>query len=127
MDQTLDEVNKHCGAQVQEYAACVDKHGETWKTDCAELRRALTKCTDENVTLMKMVRMSCQPIIDRYQTCLTSNAKDPSVCIDALRDLYECTEGVGQLMAQMNAIKAKHPPPPPGLEKGAAPKPEPSS
>ncbi|KAJ1863550.1 hypothetical protein H4R99_004243 [Coemansia sp. RSA 1722] len=108
MDQTLDEVNKHCGEQVQAYAQCVDQHGETWKTDCATLRQALTKCTDENVTLMKMVRMSCQPVIDRYQECLNKNQKDPSVCIDTLRDLYECTEGVGQMMEKMNALKTKH-------------------
>ncbi|KAJ2373824.1 hypothetical protein IW150_003427 [Coemansia sp. RSA 2607] len=108
MDQTLDEVNKHCGDHVQAYAACVDSHSDSWKTDCATLRSALTKCTDENVTLMKMVRMSCQPVIDRYQECLTKNEKNPAVCIDQLRDLYECTEGVGQMMEKMNALKAKH-------------------
>ncbi|KAJ2646933.1 hypothetical protein IWW40_005047 [Coemansia sp. RSA 1250] len=108
MDQTLDEVNKHCSDQVQAYASCVDSHEDTWKTDCADLRKALTKCTDENVTLMKMVRMSCQPVIDRYQGCLQKNEKDPSVCIDSLRDLYQCTEGVGQMMEKMNALKAKH-------------------
>ncbi|KAJ1839047.1 hypothetical protein LPJ70_005218, partial [Coemansia sp. RSA 2708] len=90
------------------YATCVDQHPDTWKTDCTELRRALTKCTDENVTLMKMVRMSCQPVIDRYQQCLNKNEKDPSVCIESLRDLYQCTEGVGQMMEKMNALKAKH-------------------
>ncbi|KAJ1966282.1 hypothetical protein GGI12_000187 [Dipsacomyces acuminosporus] len=108
MDQTLDEVSKHCGKQVEEYAACVDSHSETWKADCAELRKALTKCTDENVTLMKMVRLSCQPVIDKYQECLYKNQTNPSVCIDNLRDLYECTEGVGQMMERMNALKEKH-------------------
>ncbi|KAI9500638.1 hypothetical protein GGI25_004084 [Coemansia spiralis] len=107
MDQTLDEVNKHCSDQVQAYASCVDNHEETWKTECAELRKALTKCTDENVTLMKMVRMSCQPVIDRYQGCLNKNQKTPQVCVDALRDLYECTESVGQMMEKMNKLKSK--------------------
>ncbi|KAJ1947323.1 hypothetical protein GGF37_000505 [Kickxella alabastrina] len=110
MDQTLDEVNKHCGDHVKAYADCVDKHGETWKVDCSTLREALTKCTDENVTMMKMVRMSCQPVIDRYQKCLNNNQKDPAVCIDSLRDLYECTEGVGQMMEKMNALKNKKAP-----------------
>ncbi|KAJ2452394.1 hypothetical protein EV183_002974 [Coemansia sp. RSA 2336] len=55
-----------------------------------------------------MVRMSCQPVIDRYQGCLQKNEKDPSACIDSLRDLYQCTEGVGQMMEKMNALKAKH-------------------
>ncbi|KAJ2804970.1 hypothetical protein H4R20_002288 [Coemansia guatemalensis] len=108
MDQTLDEVNKHCGDQVQAYASCVDSHEDTWRTDCAELRKALTKCTDDNVTLMKMVRLNCQPMIDRYQSCLEKNQKDPTVCMDTLRDLYQCTEGVGQMMEKMNALKAKH-------------------
>ncbi|KAJ2547894.1 hypothetical protein GGH95_006540, partial [Coemansia sp. RSA 1836] len=54
MDQTLDEVNKHCGEQVQAYASCVDQHSDTWKTDCLDLRKALTECSDKNVTLMKM-------------------------------------------------------------------------
>ncbi|KAJ2078111.1 hypothetical protein H4R24_004702 [Coemansia sp. RSA 988] len=108
MDQTLDEVNRHCGNQVQAYASCVDSHEDTWRTDCVELRKALTKCTDDNVTLMKMVRLSCQPMIDRYQSCLEKNDKDPTVCVDALRNLYQCTEGVGQMMEKMNAVKAKH-------------------
>ncbi|KAJ2785186.1 hypothetical protein H4R18_000637 [Coemansia javaensis] len=117
MDQTLDEVNTHCGEQVQAYAACVDAHSETWKTECAGLRQALASCTDKNVTLVKMVRMSCQPVIDRYQACVAKNERDPSVCIDAMRDLYECTESVGRLMEKTAALKARGgsvdaPPPP---------------
>ncbi|KAJ2460586.1 hypothetical protein GGF42_000746 [Coemansia sp. RSA 2424] len=108
MDQTLDEVNKHCGEQVQAYASCVDRHGDTWKTDCLDLRKALTECSDKNVTLMKMVRLSCQPVIDKYQDCLNRNPQSPQVCVDALRDLYECTESVGQMMDKMNALKSKH-------------------
>ncbi|KAJ2501979.1 hypothetical protein GGH96_001505 [Coemansia sp. RSA 1972] len=108
MDQTLDEVNKHCADQVHAYATCVDSNEHTWKVDCVDLRKALTKCSDENVTLMKMVRLSCQPVIDRYQECLRKNEKDPSVCVDSLRDLYQCTEGVGQMQEKMNALKAKH-------------------
>lgn len=104
MDQTLDEVNKHCGDQVQAYAGCVEDHPDSWKQDCQGLRQALTKCSDENVTLMKMVRLSCQPTIDKYQACLAKNEKDPSVCIDTLRDLYQCTEGVGQMMEQMKGL-----------------------
>ncbi|KAJ1956554.1 hypothetical protein DL89DRAFT_265926 [Linderina pennispora] len=107
MDQTLDEVNKHCGEHVQAYASCVDGHEQTWKVDCLELRKALTKCTDENVTLMKMVRMSCQPTIDKYQACLNKNSDNPAVCIDSLRDLYECTESVGEMMEKMNKLKQR--------------------
>ncbi|KAJ2877572.1 hypothetical protein GGI21_000407 [Coemansia aciculifera] len=114
MDQTLDEVNKHCGEQVQAYASCVESHGDSWKTDCLDLRKALTECSDKNVTLMKMVRLSCQPVIDRYQECLNRNAQSPQVCIDALRDLYECTESVGQMMDKMNSLKSKHGPVLPG-------------
>ncbi|KAJ2489616.1 hypothetical protein IWW37_003828 [Coemansia sp. RSA 2050] len=114
MDQTLDEVNRHCGEHVQAYASCVDSHGETWRTDCLGLRKALTECSDKNVTLMKMVRLSCQPAIDRYQECLSKNSQAPHVCIDALRDLYECTESVGQTMDKMNALQRKHGEPAPG-------------
>ncbi|KAJ2824472.1 hypothetical protein FBU31_003984 [Coemansia sp. 'formosensis'] len=108
MDQTLDEVNKHCGEHVQAYASCVDSHGDTWKTDCLDLRKALTECSDKNVTLMKMVRLSCQPVIDKYQECLSRNSQTPQVCVDALRDLYECTESVGQMMEKMNTLQRKH-------------------
>ncbi|KAJ1797616.1 hypothetical protein LPJ59_003023 [Coemansia sp. RSA 2399] len=108
MDQTLDEVNKHCSDHVQAYAACVENNEKTWKVDCADLRKALTKCTDDNVTLMKLVRLNCQSTIDRYTSCLNKNSEKPETCMDSLRDLYECTEGVGQTLEKMNRLKNKH-------------------
>ncbi|KAJ2517774.1 hypothetical protein GGI11_001267 [Coemansia sp. RSA 2049] len=107
MDQTLDEVNKHCSEHVQAYASCVEDNEKTWKVDCADLRKALTRCTDENVTLMKLVRLNCQPIIDRYTKCLNANSEKPETCMAPLRDLYECTEGVGQMLEKMNRLKDK--------------------
>ncbi|KAJ1664817.1 hypothetical protein IW140_005602 [Coemansia sp. RSA 1813] len=108
MDQTLDEVSTHCSDEVQAFASCVETNEKTWRVDCADLRKALTKCSDKNVTLMQVVRLNCQPIIDRYTNCLNKNSENPETCIDSMRDLYECTEGVGQMMEKMNQLKNKH-------------------
>ncbi|KAK9762291.1 hypothetical protein K7432_012122 [Basidiobolus ranarum] len=94
MDQTLDEVVKHCGLQLGLYQSCIERNPETWETDCLQQRQDLTKCSEDNVGSLKEVRLKCAYAVQDYEACLTSNQSEPEKCIATLRELYECTQKV---------------------------------
>ncbi|ORX89525.1 hypothetical protein K493DRAFT_318615 [Basidiobolus meristosporus CBS 931.73] len=94
MDQTLDEVVKHCAVQLELYQRCIERNPESWETDCRQQRQDLTKCSEDNVGALKEVRIKCAYAVKDYETCLTSNHDEPEKCIDPLRELYECTQKV---------------------------------
>ncbi|RKO89350.1 hypothetical protein BDK51DRAFT_16084 [Blyttiomyces helicus] len=90
MESTLDEVAKHCHVQLSLYTRCVEENAGNWEANCLLLKRALTKCAEENVTSLREVKQRCAEPIAAYQRCLADNTSDPSKCTAALKTLYEC-------------------------------------
>jgi hypothetical protein len=51
MLDTLEQVAKHCGIQLEIYGQCIDKNPGTWDSACLQQRRALTKCAEQKYIL----------------------------------------------------------------------------
>ncbi|KAI9097190.1 hypothetical protein DFS34DRAFT_650001 [Phlyctochytrium arcticum] len=94
MESTLSEVAKHCHVQMMYYTQCVEKNPTNWESTCQSEKLAVTKCAEENVASLREVKRKCGPMIKTYQACLEKNTENPSVCVDALRGLYECHNSV---------------------------------
>ncbi|CAM0142386.1 hypothetical protein VKS41_002120 [Umbelopsis sp. WA50703] len=112
MDDTLAQVAEKCALQLEMYQKCVENYPDTWDKSCAQQKKALTKCSEENVGILKYVKQHCTPQIKLYDTCLQENANEPEVCIQALKELYFCTE-----VTAMNYRQSQQQPP---AESGAA-------
>lgn len=52
----------------------------------------LTFLTSYSVGILKYVKQHCTPQIKLYDTCLQENSNEPEKCIQALKELYFCTE-----------------------------------
>jgi hypothetical protein len=48
------------------------------------------------VPVVKHVKSECGKIIDAYEACVQANAKEPHLCVDALRELNDCTDRASQ-------------------------------
>ncbi|KAK9765446.1 hypothetical protein K7432_006229 [Basidiobolus ranarum] len=92
MDHTLEEVVKHCGLQLEMYQRCVESNPSNWESTCFKQKQALTKCSEENVEALRVVKQKCTPIITMYETCLKNHQQEPEKCLDSLKELYECTQ-----------------------------------
>ncbi|CAG8521982.1 6710_t:CDS:2, partial [Dentiscutata heterogama] len=92
MDATFIQVVKFCGSQLEAYQRCVENHYKDWTSECLEQKRELTKCSEENVPEIKMMKEKCHDAINAFQQCLEKNKADPEVCREKLKDLYNCTE-----------------------------------
>ncbi|KAL1921500.1 uncharacterized protein VTP21DRAFT_11216 [Calcarisporiella thermophila] len=92
MDSTLAEVAKNCAMQLQVYQDCVNRNPKNWESACIQQKKALTKCSEDHVPVLKFVKSRCSAQISGYDTCLSENASEPEKCIDALKELYFCTE-----------------------------------
>ncbi|CAG8460761.1 17370_t:CDS:2 [Acaulospora morrowiae] len=92
MNATLLQVIKYCGEKLEAYQRCVENHPSYWQSACLEQKRELTKCSEENVPEIKMVKERCNNAIIAFDECLARNESDPEVCRDKLKALYECTE-----------------------------------
>ena len=44
MDVALEEVGKHCAAELDRYARCVDENPKTWGHSCQEIKAELNAC-----------------------------------------------------------------------------------
>ncbi|KAG0243249.1 hypothetical protein BGX31_010971 [Mortierella sp. GBA43] len=66
-DNTVALVTKHCGLQL------------------------------ELVPIIKHVKEMCDPFIRDYDACVMKNQEDPTVCLEALKRLFHCTEEHGKL------------------------------
>jgi hypothetical protein len=51
----------------------------------------VTKCASENVLAVRLVKEKCQEEIDGYESCLSKNTSDPSICKSYMTALYDCT------------------------------------
>ncbi|KAI8047830.1 uncharacterized protein B0P05DRAFT_565215 [Gilbertella persicaria] len=92
MDDTLEQVRAKCALQLETYQKCVENYPHSWDKSCMQQKQALTKCSEENVGILKFVKQHCSSQINAYDQCLAANAEKPDECIQALRDLYLCTE-----------------------------------
>ncbi|RUS20833.1 hypothetical protein BC937DRAFT_94282 [Endogone sp. FLAS-F59071] len=109
MDDTLAEVVKHCALQLDMYQRCVESYPNDWDKQCLQQRRALTKCSDENVGVLRFVKERCSSQVTAYDLCLGANAAEPEKCIDALRQLYLCTEVAATSFRQQQPNVGKAP------------------
>jgi hypothetical protein len=58
-----------------------------------------------SVGVLKYVKQHCTPQIKTYDTCLQENSNEPEKCIQALKELYFCTE-----VTAMNYRQSQQPP-----------------
>ncbi|KAG9285440.1 hypothetical protein G9A89_010915 [Geosiphon pyriformis] len=92
MENTLTQVVKYCGEQLEKYQLCVENHPQDWSSACIKEKHELTKCSDENVTELRDVKQKCHLTILGYDECLSKNFAEPEKCIEQLKALYHCTE-----------------------------------
>ncbi|KAH6563221.1 hypothetical protein BASA50_006707 [Batrachochytrium salamandrivorans] len=90
MEDTLDQVSKHCGLQVKLFGACLERNDGNWEPNCLKEKSHLTKCAEENVGELRRIKQECAGVISDYRTCLTSNTTNPQACIEQLKSLYQC-------------------------------------
>ncbi|ORZ04705.1 hypothetical protein BCR41DRAFT_312858 [Lobosporangium transversale] len=96
-DNTVALVTKHCGLQLELYQRCVTHNPENWDIKCITQKRALAKCSEDNVPIIKHVKEMCDPFIKDYDACVMKNQKDPTICLEPLKRLFHCTEEHGKL------------------------------
>ncbi|ORY99032.1 hypothetical protein BCR43DRAFT_488605 [Syncephalastrum racemosum] len=92
MDDTLAQVQAKCALQLEMYQKCVENNPENWDKACVQQKRALTKCSEENVGIVKYVKQHCEEQIKAYDSCLTAKTAEPEQCLQQLKDLALCTE-----------------------------------
>ncbi|KAI9230088.1 MAG: hypothetical protein DHS80DRAFT_12886 [Piptocephalis tieghemiana] len=93
MENIIDQVQKHCPAQLEAYAACVEAHPGDWDTQCAEKRRMLRQCSEENIAVLRRVKEECRKVAFDFDAC-QAQENDPSKCIEVLKALHACAERV---------------------------------
>ncbi|KAF9430344.1 Coiled-coil-helix-coiled-coil-helix domain-containing protein 5 [Podila epigama] len=98
-DNTVALVTKHCGLQLELYQKCVTDNPSNWDMKCITQKRALAKCSEDNVPIIKHVKEMCDPFIKEYDACVMKNQEDPSICLESLKRLFHCTEEHGKLPA----------------------------
>ncbi|OMJ10408.1 hypothetical protein AYI70_g7890 [Smittium culicis] len=91
MESILDEVSLNCANQIQDFYECVETNQTDWKFKCSDLETALSKCSEKYSKKLLLARSKCQTFVNNYETCIKSNQSDPQVCINQLKDLYNCT------------------------------------
>ena len=94
MERALEEVERHCGQDMQRLADCVAEHTETFEQDCMEAKQRLTQCADQNVTVLREMKQRCHQEIDTYEKCLLQSGGVPEVCIEAFTALHRCTHAI---------------------------------
>ncbi|CAO3608089.1 unnamed protein product [Cunninghamella blakesleeana] len=92
MDDTLIQVREKCALQLQMYQNCIENYPNSWDKSCIQQKKALTKCSEENVGILKFVKQHCAKFILAYDECLSANSEEPEKCVQALKELYYCTE-----------------------------------
>ncbi|KAI8096664.1 uncharacterized protein BX664DRAFT_257820 [Halteromyces radiatus] len=87
------------------YQRCVENYPNNWDKSCLQQKRALTKCSEENVGILKFVKQHCTKPIMAYDECLAANPDDPEKCVKALKELYFCTEATSIAYRDQQAKK----------------------
>ncbi|KTW26893.1 uncharacterized protein T551_03355 [Pneumocystis jirovecii RU7] len=92
MEQTLEQVEKHCSLELMNYQTCVFLHSKDWLKSCIQQKNALTICSEKNVAFLKDMKEKCSNQIENYNVCLSQNKNKPSLCLNELKKLYDCTK-----------------------------------
>ncbi|KAG1107701.1 hypothetical protein G6F42_016273 [Rhizopus arrhizus] len=92
MDDTLEQVREKCALQLEMYQKCVEIYPHSWDKSCMQQKKALTKCSEDNVGILKFVKEHCTMQINAYDKCLSANSEKPDECVQVLKELYFCTE-----------------------------------
>ncbi|KAI7894418.1 uncharacterized protein EV154DRAFT_415241 [Mucor mucedo] len=74
------------------YQKCIENYPHSWDKSCMQQKKALTKCSEDNVGILKFVKERCSLQINNYDRCLGANAENPEECVQVLKELYVCTE-----------------------------------
>ncbi|KAI9307148.1 hypothetical protein BJ944DRAFT_158586 [Cunninghamella echinulata] len=85
------------------YQNCIENYPNSWDKSCIQQKKALTKCSEENVGILKYVKQHCGKSILAYDECLATNANEPEKCVQALKDLYYCTEATSAVYKERQA------------------------
>ena len=93
MESALEEVAKHCHAELDTYAQCVDAKPSSWLSDCAALKKRVNECAATRSVLVSAIKERCRPQIEQYERCLRASPDAPSTCAGKLQRMWECTEG----------------------------------
>ncbi|KAI8982182.1 hypothetical protein BDF20DRAFT_905778 [Mycotypha africana] len=88
------------------YQKCVENNPHSWDKACIQQKKALTKCSEENVGILKFVKQQCANQINAYDSCLAANTEKPEECVQPLKDLYLCTEAASILFRDEQKDKA---------------------
>ncbi|KAG0170323.1 hypothetical protein DFQ28_010811 [Apophysomyces sp. BC1034] len=105
MEDTLDQVREKCALQLEMYQKCVENYPQSWDKSCMQQKRALTKCSEDNIGILKYVKQHCSTQIKAYDACLMANPEDPEQCVQALKALYLCTEATSIVYQEENKEK----------------------
>ncbi|ORX45709.1 hypothetical protein DM01DRAFT_257728 [Hesseltinella vesiculosa] len=89
------------------YQKCIENYPNNWDKACLQQKRALTKCSDDNVGILKYVKQQCIKPIEAYDQCLTANPDEPERCIQALKDLHACTEATANAYREQQKTSAE--------------------
>lgn len=60
----------------------------SYTTNCVPQQRALTRCSEENVANLRMVKEKCSVQVEAFKSCTAG--KKAEDCVDELEALYEC-------------------------------------
>ncbi|KAI9015096.1 hypothetical protein BC832DRAFT_528262 [Gaertneriomyces semiglobifer] len=107
MESSMEEIGKHCHMQLMFFTQCFEKNPNDWESVCAKEKAAVTKCAEENVTSLRLVKQRCASEITTYQTCLQENPTNPTACSGTLKQLYDCHNAVTQAQAADQSIGEK--------------------
>ncbi|KAI9205255.1 uncharacterized protein BJ171DRAFT_580942 [Polychytrium aggregatum] len=92
MENTIMEVQKHCGLQLKLYSRCIEQNPSDWTIKCREGKSAVSKCAEENVGHLKRTKERCSAQIEAMQRCsIEHEGNADQMCAGALRALYDCT------------------------------------
>ena len=92
MQSALEQVAIHCTNEVDAYQICVDSNPNSWQTDCAPYKDALTACAAKHSGLVNAIKERCKGEIEQYERCLKANAGNPDTCLPQLERMWLCTE-----------------------------------
>ncbi len=97
MQAALEQVAINCTNELDAYQICVDSKPQSWQLDCADLKSALTACAAKHSGLVNALKERCKDEIEQYERCLKANAGSPDTCAAALKRLWACSEGGGDV------------------------------
>ena len=94
MQAALEQVARHCSAELDDYQRCVDANPANWTVSCVANKSKLTACAAKCSGLVNNVKERCHSHIEQYERCLKANAGSPETCQPQLERLWACSEGV---------------------------------